>query len=423
MPKLPTHIAWLLLLGMTLLAVLLAWHQRPMLLNGGLGYDGRHYHQMTVQYMTTGHVEAVPPWVNRWGAVALAGELATLFKADIRTGYAIMNYGATLAIVLMLGWTLRKQPRMAALGIGWWLMHHLAPLRFTAYDPYNPDTMGLACLLGAFLLVRNCSNWQLALGCILALIGATFREFVLVLPIAILGQCLRSLWKDHYLDKSRLLTGLALLAAGMAGTALARGMVVNVQIHGLLDGISYHVRDVLFHLLEIRPLVFIVSASLAYGPVLFLFLYQWPRVRQYANEHPLWTWVTVLLLVLSYVGGTDSERYLLWLFPWLIMALASNQAPITLPKSGWFWVLLVAVQSVASRWWWPIPQAEPSTGWHWPIFTSFNGANPFLLLFGHHAMNLNYLYPLVYGAEYVMLFWVLWSWSSKGHGKQKAAHH
>jgi hypothetical protein len=110
------------------------------------------------------------------------------------------------------------------------------------------------------------------------------------------------------------------------------------------------------------------------------------------------------MLMIAYIGGTDTERYLFWMAPvlvyWFVRSVNLSRLK-ALPIQ--FWVLLLVTQCINSRLFWTIPEPTTTAGIGWPILTSFGGPNPFLQLFSHHGYQINYLYTIALLAEYSLL--------------------
>ncbi len=424
-------IGLVIILGVT---ALMMSYQPHIKLNNGLGWDGRYYQRMTQQLLDSETIRDRPPWVNRFGSVWLAATFTKISASSIDHSYWLLNEGSALLLILLLSWVgfrqttkanhsrLLSQVLMVLIPLGWWSWHWLSPFRFSAFDPYNADTVAML-LLFVGILLQDWINGHLdsphhrtQVGLVnLFLAGVIFlgclcREFVLALPLALL---IGHLSQGKAIRYQQIPIRLYHLAVGVMGIMAARWQVQNTMTSNLPEAFWYHFRDMSYHLLEIRPLVFALSAWLAYGPVLIMVLILRKPFCQVIKASRYRLPLLLILLILCYVGGTDSERYLFWLSPiliywfWLVVKLEEGQNAISRLTMA-FWCLLVIGQGLASRWLMPIPEPEATQTWpHWPVLTSFGGANPFLQLMGHHGYGLNYLYTIVLLAEYGLLIGLL----------------
>lgn len=396
------HHIWILggLLALSIpILVIILQNQDPIQLNNGLGWDGRHYVKMTEQLLAGEPISYRPPWVNRFGSIWLASQRVLWFNTSIKSAYLWLNFSLGISIVVSLLSTCLNQKKgqiiILVVGCLWWAFHWLGPIRFSFFDPYNADTFAVLVLLWGVILTEDKKPTLIKqiIYVILIGIGCLFREFVIVLPVA-------GLLSYRIKSKSIALNSIGFVA-GVIGLFSARLAVHNTFSD---NSLWYHFKDVTFHLLEIRPLLFLLGAFLAFGPIILI---------AYLFRRQIWNtryriWLSILMLIIAYIGGTDTERYLFWMAPILIYWVSKSVTyPMIKAIPTLFWLLLLVTQTINSRIWWPIPEPKACTGFGFPLLTSFGGPNPFLQLFSHHGYQINYLYTIALFMEYGLLTIIL----------------
>jgi hypothetical protein len=114
------------------------------------------------------------------------------------------------------------------------------------------------------------------------------------------------------------------------------------------------------------------------------------------------------LLVLAWIGGSDTERILFWSIP--VVLVLVGRAAVSLGRAlvGAPLVILTAAQLMTLRAFWLTPEftnrAEPPT----PVFTVLSDNFRYFDLFSYHGrphvIEIQLLEQLLFGA--VLLFWI-----------------
>ena len=153
------------------------------------------------------------------------------------------------------------------------------------------------------------------------------------------------------------------------------------------------------------PDSYVMGWLTAFGPVLALVVFDWKRALRLLVEHE---WLGAFLagcLAVSFIGGSDTERFAFWSLPvvYLLVSRAIAHHAVLL-RNGMVAAALVASQAVAARVFWGIPDPHAEAvvslavgdGWrdrlygilnrlfvidsfHFNLWSSF-GSRPFRLL-------------------------------------------
>jgi hypothetical protein len=280
--------------------------------NQGRGWDGEIYHAMATQALEGHTIAAELPYVYRIGTVQLA--VAT-GERDLLAAFYHVNLVANALTVLLLTLWLRRSgaPVWATVSAQlFWLLHWLAPLRFSRFYPANVDAWVFPFLIGGLLLMEpelRRQRWARLAFWALVPAGVFFREVILVLPlIALVPPRLR-----HGRDVTDEL-GFALpaLATGLLAWWLVRASVIPLGPYQFTaTALSWwHAKDLL---------ALGLGWLNVFGPLLLVLLLTWRSQVGWLKEHLHLVAYLAVVFVLSWVGGSDIERFALWAAPVLLL--------------------------------------------------------------------------------------------------------
>ena len=250
----------------------------------------------------------------------------------------------------------------------------------------------------------------------LAFFGTLVREVMIVIPLALLfsrdrlGRTTVQRLRDG--DRHVGLVLIPLLAAAAA--------VVVTRLVTTPRADSYTFLGAVLENASKKPVfTWVLAWFFTFGPVLAVVAFDWKRAGRFlAGRQDLAVYLGFFAL-LSYIGGTDTERLLLWAMPvvYVLIGRAIEWRPqlfLTAPL-----VILACAQAVSSRVFWPVPSpgtdvdALTTTGprlqvlwalvnravvvddFHWNLWSAF-GSRPI------HALTLAWDVAFV-GA---MVFWL-----------------
>lgn len=340
-----------LCLALTAIVVVLsALFQAPHTAEGGLGWDGAQYTALASQCWRE-PMRALEPFVYRIGAPCMAA----LLPVAPATGLRIVNTASAVVLLYLMGVWLRRH---VSLLVARWLLvvfafHWLTPLRQVWWYPTQIDPAAMAAMVGALLLQRR--PWAFGLVC---LAGALVRETTVVVPaaIAVAGVARRGT------QRAKLRAGLAGTLASLAGIALAHVLVVPTSDYWMLDAA--------FHWAYAKPLpTYVLAWFVAYGPMIVLPLVRWPAVRALLADRSEYAVMLAAIAALAWVGGTDTERFLLWGAPVVLAMVGAAADGMDWTRARGPLILLAVAQVLNGRWILPTPDAWAHAPRAWPVLT------------------------------------------------------
>lgn len=338
--------------------------QSPLLTEGGLGWDGAQYAQLTAQCWRQ-PLQALEPFVYRIGVPCLAA----LVPAPPPTALFIVNVAsATLFLFLLAVWLRRLvDPSVVPWLLAVFAFHWLGPLRYTFWYPTYVDPLAMCAIVGALLLRDR--PFGLVTVCVA---GALVRETVVIVPASLMiGRLMtltawgRSLdWRKIANDRAAAI-GLAATTSSLVAIATAHAVVTPASDYWMADSALYWAYT------KALP-TYLLAWCITYGPMLVLPMVCWRPVRTFVTAAPEYAVMVIAFGALAWIGGSDTERFLLWAAPMVLVMIGIAAAEIDWRRSrGALW-LLVAGQVVNGRWFLLTPTAVEHGQRAWPLLTPFN---------------------------------------------------
>lgn len=375
-------------------------------------WDADHYFLMTQQLAAGDTVTAAAPYAYRMLAPWIVAQCCA---GDIQRGFLFLNLAAGASLAVLLAWWLRGFVQSAGIRLlivaAFALQWH-APLRFAFYYPVYIDPLFQVFLLAALivgerLMTRSTATAGAAYAVLVAA-GTYAREVMLVVPVCALAGAVVA----RRPSRSYAWPVLA-LAAGIAAYMAARVNTDPVGGYRFLDAIALHLAN---KPIESLALVWFI----AFGPLLAVVLFDWRATLAFLSRRLDLALMPLAFVVLSYIGGHDTERYLFWAMPVVYLLIAQSlerhRALVSAPLLAG---LLIASQALSQRVFWPVP--DPGTAvaplaeavslpaqlyaianrvfviddFHWNLWSNF-GSRPF------HLVQLGF-YVAVSGAIVLLL--------------------
>lgn len=335
--------------------------QESLQSEGGLGFDGSQYALLTSQCWTE-PLRALEPFVYRIGAPCIAA----LLPGPPKTSLLVVNVtSSVLLLFLLAAWLRRHVPSNI---VPWLLVafafHWLGPLRYSWWYPTYIDPPAL-CVMTAALLLRD----RPAPFVLLCMLGALIRETTLMVPAAFaVGRLLtltawgtRLEWRGVLADRS-----VRSAIAGTIGAVLAIGFAHAV----VTPSSDYWMADAALYWAYTKPFPsYALAWCITYGPILALPMVSWRPVARWLADAPEYAVLLAGIAVMAWIGGSDTERFLLWGAPIALAAIGVAAANIEWRRSLGALALLAAGQILNGRWFLETPIASAPAPRAWPILT------------------------------------------------------
>lgn len=366
--------------------------QPPNSYNGGLGWDGAQYTQLAAQCGRE-PMHANEPFAYRVGAPCLAA----LVPLPPKLGLWTINILSSIVLLFLLDGWLRKHVHLILVPylLAGFAFHWLTPLRHVWWYPTYIDTPALCAIVAALILI----DVPLAFAAV-CFAGVLVRESVLIVPVSILAGSFIQLASPKPLVKAGMrTTAIAGIAAGAAGMAVAR-LVSTPDTH-------YPLADAAFYWAVNKPArSYLLAWFIAFGPALALVAANWKAATAFLAEFPEYGVMLFLVAVLAWIGGSDTERFLLWGSPIVLVMIGKAADQIDWRRAKVLLTAFAIGMAVNGRWFLLIPDYWPGAPRAWPILTPWTAAN-YELVFSHTP---DQLMAAVAVAEYVALSAVLFGW-------------
>jgi hypothetical protein len=323
--------------------------------------DGDEYFFAAEQMAAGQTIRAETPYLYR---IALPWLVAHTFPHQIEFGFRLYNTIAGAAgTALLLLWLRRfgVHAGVAALTTILYTAEWIGPARFIWFAPISCDPPFIALSMAALLIadgLRRQFSWRRALGLTaICAVGGAVRETMLFAPIAFLFA---NVTFDRTSQPPRvpLTARLLPLAATAVVVTLCHFIPAEPRRHlSAFDNVFYlYHRKALFTL----PLSFYMT----FGPVIAVVLYDWRAARDLLARHFYLVIFFGWCFLTSYIGGHDTERYLIWGAPvmYLLIAVALERHADALLRSAWVFVALVGAQALGSHIFFAYPDPNTAVG-------------------------------------------------------------
>lgn len=344
--------------------------QRPISLNEGRGWDGQSYYTVA-EHLAQGRQPLAPaPFVYRLGTPAL---VAAFYPHDLQRGFARVNLvGSLVAALLLVLWLPLHlaQWRVRVALVTLFLVTWHAPLRFLQFYPTYVDPWLFALLLAGLIALRRATT-NPTVGAAtsvtaIATVGVLFREVVLLVPLA---------W-------------LIARPSRRAAVALGLGVALFLGIRLVVEPTGHYsfLRAAASAGYGKSLLGFVHSWFIAYGPMLVIPMVFWREALTFLRAHRDLAAFLLGIAVLSWIGGTDTERIAFWGMPvvYVLVGRVLETHPRLLQPSLGLLGLSLA-QLVSARVFWTLPDVPSATPTPMPILTVPANDFQFLDLYTTHG--------------------------------------
>jgi hypothetical protein len=313
----------------------------------------------------------------------------------------------TVAVLLLWLWLRRHvaTPWVRVLLVTLYLIQWDAPTRWIWFYPAHTDPWLYATLFGGLLLVdgyRSSPTLGRWLGiCALCVAGVLNREVSLLVAMALVGvgNPIRGLgmpaW-PRWRDWVPLLLGLVTF------------VVIKRSVHQT-DSYSF-VMTVVDFLYNKGLGSFAQAWCLAFGPVLFIVLFDWRRACAFLYERQDLGIYFLVCVAFGYIGGTDTERLLYWSIPVLLVLLGRAIERLRPVLASWPIVAALGIgQVLSSRILWTTPDYPTQPAHTFPVLQQFGSDVQFLDLFSYHGFRIKEAISLAeFAVLGVLVWWLMW---------------
>ena len=381
--------------------------QTPVSYQDGKGWDGVEYYNIAQAFRDGQLPNAAAPFVYRVGTPFL---VSLFFKGDLLFGFKVLNIVANLLTVCLLlfwlrlyisNWTIRIFS-MILFMIQW----H-GPIRFVYYYSAITDPWAFVWLLAGLIGIHRFSSYPslkiaFSVGFV-AFVGTFFREFILLVPIAFLFAT-----NPIELNTNNIPT-IARTPPMAAFIPIIFG-IASLQITHLIassQSNSYFFKAALNFAYEKPMLAYLHALFITYGPIIIVPALNWRRVAGFLLRHQFMLIYLMGILVLAWIGGSDTERILNWASPIVYVLIGRSMADCANLLRGLPLAIIILFQSISQRLFWTIPDYPNDYITSLPFLTIMSGKLQYLDLYSFHGRRLIEAISLL---EYLLLSVLLLWW-------------
>lgn len=326
--------------------------------NNNYGWDGQQYMILTNQYITGEIPSHREPFVLRIG---IPWFVATFFSTQPLLGWQIITTLTSICCTVLfyaIIYEYVSKPALRIIATFLFLAHWLGPLRYSWYHPVTLDSPLVAITLASIWFViqyRNTTNilWIIAFT-VVNYIGVFIRE----LPIIHFGMLFlmnpQILYHPiQYLKQTKHQKQLLLYSALTAGAVLiymSIKQLVNVeQEYSVAFMISKQI-------LNSDTYIKMLHAWFQTNGLLILFIiFAFSATFQFFRNNLFLLFYLLSIIVLSVISGTDKERFLMWIYP-IVLIIVANVVQANLNRFITLWSLIVIyIQLITTRIFWSTP--------------------------------------------------------------------
>ncbi|MCX6148388.1 MAG: hypothetical protein NTW25_14235 [Candidatus Kapabacteria bacterium] len=368
----------LILIVFILVNIQSAFYQKQITFNSGQGWDGVEYFTTAKEFSQNIKPNAKAPFVYRIGTPLLVSKI---FPNDINYGFKTLNLYANFILIVLFYLILSHFTQSSFLRILFSILYVIqfhAPIRFTYFYPIHTDSIALIFLFcGILVLIKDIKNKFIYLS-LIGIIGIYFRE------IAIIPSFIYMLinFKENKYKRISTKYFIPFLITFVAMFSIK--FIVS-------QSNTYQSYNAVFDYLYNKSiLMYVHSLLISFGPIILLLIYL--KVKGILNFNiPSRTQVYFLIsiiLILAFVGGSDTERLAYWsaplVFGFLAFQIDKNNL---LRESKILLSVLLVFQIYSSRILFIIPDYPSNANHQYGFLTQFGNNFQYLDLFAFHSDN------------------------------------
>ena len=343
--------------------------------NEGQGHDGVHYYKLTEQMIHKTELIGKSPYLYRLGTPFLV----SLLPYDIFTNFLIVNHISTLiGCLLLLYWlSLHFKKKTTGLLVTLGLMANWNfYLRYIQYYPTTCDPLAfifvILILITLRRFIKSGKKKHAITACSLIFLGVFFREFILVFSFIFLFTHQPFDVKKIFFINWNLLSKnkywfLLAFSVGVLGNLIAHKLVTTLPSY-------YSPLKALVSCMERKTIFSLLSGFFnIVGPfVLFPFLF-WNQTKAFITKNHDLLIICVLAIGVIWFTGGDTERFVIWFFPVLILPIGLVvEENLGFKSHLSFWIPIAIVMVFTLRLFWQIPSATIETpNSEIPVFNTF----------------------------------------------------
>jgi hypothetical protein len=355
--------------------------QESLKVNGGKGYDGVHYYEITEQIANKEKISSYAPFIYRIGTPFLVSK----FFDDYIFGFKTINlvFSVILSIIIYLLASIYLENKLAILTTIFYQLHWISGVRYILFDPMGTDYIALTLIyLSIYMILRKINNYTLWV-ILISSIGVFFREIALI-PIIILifNRLKEKNFKWSYKDLKNAHLEFLLVIPVIIYVIINLSEVFNIFLTKTND---YNSITSAVRWIYVKGIgQFIHSFYNVFGLLLIIPIVFYFKLKEYKNQFELLYLTLVIITFLSLIGGSDTERFLAWGLPIFLIIITKIIVETEFYKSKVFYFIIITM-ILTYRLFWISPYDINADVSIIPILTPLSNEFNFVDLFSMHG--------------------------------------
>jgi hypothetical protein len=372
---------WIVVIGTFLLVNLASALLQPRFsFQGGYIWEQGTYLETAVRFSRGLGPSGPAPAVLRFGVPWFASLLAFSNPTD---GFLavdlIANFLAIVFLVLWLRFFVENWHIRFALVL-FYTLHWLAPTRFAWYMPLNVDCWGMLLLICGLYCIeqykRSGNGLSYVVLIFMSTLGLAVRETVLVVPLTF---AVAVLFSGKALKAREIVTGSLPILLAIFAMPVWRSLAVQTG--------NYHFIGAAINWARSKPLqTYVLGCFIAFGPAIALLILDARSSLKVLRSRRDLFFYLMAFVALAFIGGSDTERILLWGAPVVLVLLGQwFERNRFMTRARWLFGMIALFQLISERVFWTTPDLgtdQPSS----PLFLTSVSSNAYYFnLFSYHA--------------------------------------
>ena len=369
--------------------------QKQLTHNDGLGWDGRDYYKVALDFKNNTTPTARAPFVYRMGTPFL---VSYFFPNDLQFGFKLINLSFSVLVFFVLWYFLLVAGTNSILRVLLlisYITYWQNPMRMTFFYPVHSDPIAVFFLfINLILAYRYYLNNDIKYLIFLALstlLSAFFREITLIPAVVLILSNIKFQSKYRLIFEFKLIIPLI---AGFVTIIFTHLVAQTTDTYNFFNSaISWIYRK--------STIMYIHSILLSVGPIAVLGFYFYKDFYKFLVENKFILYFLVLILFVSYAGGSDTERLIMWGAPGIYLVLANviytNKQQL---MSKFLITVLIITQLISNRLFLITPDYNENALSAFPFLTPFTSDFRVLDLWVIHA---NSRFIIISAIEYAIV--------------------
>ena len=328
----------ILLIFLSTQLVIYSMNQPQISSGNGRGDDGVSYGRVAELFLEGQSPETSGPFVYRIGVPWLAHQITRLAGTLVDNSFRAINTFSVVSLIMLIYYLALRDcsPWYAALAAALYSIPFYSSTRQLFFYPVRVDPLWVFLMIAGLAIMtrKRITTISFLALCLITFLATLIRETSIILPLSfllsrysvrrlvslemLLGYPVTRTSRENETDNLRdLLMGFAMFSLFVGGFLFTHLVSIDTADYTFQNAILTAIyQNGLWHL--------VVSFCLAYGgPLIALLVLEKHIVARYFQQYPEFLIFVVLILILSYIGGGNTVRFMAWASPIVLILICA----------------------------------------------------------------------------------------------------